>query len=67
MPSGLGQIYRPVIKTKIYPKIYLRSKTVDRKSEKVKAINAKFREAAKECAGKPLKEFNACIGDKLRK
>jgi hypothetical protein len=62
MPVGLPSMWRPVIKTKIYPKIYLRSKFVERKSERVKAINRKFAECAKNNKGKPLKEFNQAVG-----
>ena len=64
--AGIGAYWRPVIKTKIYPKVYLRSKHVERKSAAVKEINRKFAEAARGCKGKPLKEFNMCVGEKMR-
>lgn len=69
MPVGIPSMFRPVIKTKIYPAVYLRDKHVARVSEAVKGQNSKFAAAVQTCKGqgKGLKAFNRCVGDKLRK
>ena len=73
MPITVAKVWRPYVRKVIaaskgdYTGLIFRDRHVTRKSKAVIAINQKFAEAARKCAGKPLKEFQRCVGDSLRK
>lgn len=59
-----ASIWRIALRTEAtYPGAYFRDKHVARRSERVKDVNDKFSEVAKECADKPLPDFNECVAD----
>ena len=55
--------YKPALR-----KVVIRSKGVNRTSEKVLAINKKFAtiKPAAACKGKPWKEFTKCLREQLK-
>lgn len=71
MPVTVAKVWRPYVRKVIaaskgdYTGLIIRDRHVTRKSEKVKAINRIFAEAAKKCAGKDLKTFQRCVGDEV--
>jgi len=66
--ARLGLIWKPVVKGGHFPATYFRTRDVARQSEKVKAVNRAFTEAAKSCAGKKTSDgsFQQCVADKMR-
>ena len=67
MPVTVAKVWRPYVRKVIaarkgtYTGLILRDKHVTRRSEKVKKVNIAFKQVAKSCAGKPLKEFQECV------
>lgn len=63
--TDFGDIWKPVTKGGAYPAHYFRKKHVSRSSERVKAVNRKFAEVARGCAGNHTadRSFQQCIRD----
>ena len=66
--ARLGLIWRPVVKGGKFPATYFRTRDVARSSQKVKAVNMAFTEAAKSCKGQKTSDgsFQQCVADKMR-
>jgi len=68
MGFRLGLIWRPVIKGGHFPASYVRTADVARSSKKVLAVNRRFSEVAKSCAGNKTSDgsFQRCVADQMR-
>lgn len=72
MAVSIVDIWRPYETKKIsvkrgtFSRLVLRKRHVNRKSEKVMAVNKRFAEVAKKCAGKNIEDFQRCIQENMK-